>query len=203
MMLDYLLGWMSKTLTSHGDDRIKIVPVLQGRQGCGKGMMVSRFGELFGKHYLHVQDSRTITHNFNMQLMDTLLVYVNEAIFAGNRQVQNRLKGLITENELQIEAKYLNAFTSRSHLRFIYSSNEDWVVPLEWDNRRYWVLEVSSKYVNNPDAKEYFTNFMSQWKLGGKEALYKFLTSNQIMDRASEINYEYDMPKTSAASNQL
>ena len=200
---DYFISWMSRTLTHHGQDRIKIVPVLKGKQGCGKGICISRFGELFGKHFLHVQESRTITHNFNMQLMDALLVYVNEAVFAGNKQTMNRLKGLITEDELQLEEKYLPAFTGRSHLRFIYSSNEDWVVPIEWDNRRYWMLECGDKYVGNSKSYDYFNNLMKQWNVIGRESLYKFLTSDKIMDMASEIRFEYDMPATSAASHQL
>ena len=201
--VDYLIGWMSRTLTHHGNDRIKIVPVLKGKQGCGKGMMISRYGELFGKHYMHVQDSSTITGSFNMQMMDTLLIYVNEAIFAGNKQAMNKMKQLITEDELQLEEKYLPSFQGKSHLRFIYSSNEEWVVPVEWDNRRYWMLECGDKYVNNPDSDEYFTNLYSQWKLGGKEHLFKYLTSDPIMDMASEISFEFQMPKTSSSSHQL
>ena len=200
---EYFISWMSRTLTHHGRDRIKIVPVLKGKQGCGKGICVSRYGELFGKHFLHVQDSRTLTHNFNMQLMDSLLVYVNEAIFAGNRQTMNKMKDMITEDELQLEEKYMPSFTGISHLRFIYSSNENWVVPIEWDNRRYWMLECGDKYVGNSESYDYFNNLMKQWRVIGRESLFKYLTSEKIMDMSSEIHFEFDMPATAAASEQL
>ena len=202
-MLNYMVSWMSRCLTNHGDDRVKVAVVLQGRQGSGKGMMVSRFGEIFGRHFLHIQDSGVLTNNFNIHMMDKLLVYVNEAVFAGNKQTMNRLKGLLTEDEIQLEAKYMNSFTGRSYLRFIYSSNEDWVVPIEWDDRRYWVIEVSDRYVNKRDSREYFGELMGQWRSGGKESLYKFLTSDTIMNLAKNVDYEFDRPRTAASSWQL
>lgn len=198
----YLICWCSKTLTHHGKDRAKIVPVLKGNQGVGKGMFASRYGELFGKHYLHIQNSKQVGDRFNMQLMDALLVYVNEAVFAGNKETMNQLKGLITEDEIQLEQKYLPAFMGKSHLRFIYSSNEDWVVPIEWDNRRYWMLECTNP-LSGVAKDEYFGRLMKQWNLIGKESLYKYLTSDRIMDMAAEVRFESEMPLTSASSVQL
>ena len=200
--LRYLISWMSKTLTHHGKDRIKIVPVLKGRQGCGKGIMASRYGELFGKHFLHIQNSNQVGQRFNMQMMDALLVYVNEAVFAGNKETMNQLKGLITEDEIQLEQKYLPAFMGKSHLRFIYSSNEDWVVPIEWDNRRYWMLECGD-FLSGTNKADYFDNLMKQWNMIGRESLYKYLTSDKIMDMAAEVRFEIEMPQTSASSHQL
>ena len=203
-LVHYLICWMSKCLTTHGKDRVKVAPVLQGRQGTGKGTMVSLFGEIFGRHFLHIQNSSRLTDNFNINMMDKLLVYVNEAVFGGNRSVMNMLKGLLTEDEIQLEAKYMNSFTGRNHLNFIYSSNEDWVVPVEWDDRRYLVIDISDQYTNNPNAREYFTKIREQWNAGnGKEHLYKFLTSDQIMKQADELNYEYDRPRTTAGVSQL
>lgn len=200
----YLLGWMSKLVTTHGTDRVKIAPVLQGRQGCGKGTMVNPLGQLFGKHYLHILDGGRLTNNFNIHLMDKLLVYIDEAIFAGDKKIMGKLKGLLTEDEIQLEGKFMNSFESKSYMRFIYSSNEDWVVPLEWDDRRYLCIDVADTYVNNPKAKPYFDRIWKQWKEGnGKEHLYKFLTSPKILGLADEINYEHDRPKTVATMNQL
>lgn len=198
----YLICWCSRTLTHHGKDRAKIVPVLKGNQGTGKGMFASRYGELFGKHFLHIMNSNQIGQRFNMQMMDALLVYVNEAVFAGSQVIRTLLKGLITEDEIQLEQKYLPSFMGKSHMRFIYSSNEDWVVPIEWDNRRYWMLEVTNS-LSGVAKDEYFGRLMKQWDLIGKESLYKFLTSDRIMDMAAEVRFESEMPLTSASSVQL
>ena len=200
--LRYLIAWCSRGLTHHGRDRTKIVPVLKGNQGTGKGMFASRYGELFGKHFLHIQNSKQVGQRFNMQMMDALLVYVNEAVFAGNKETQNQLKGLITEDEIQLEQKYLPSFMGKSHMRFVYSSNEEWVVPIEWDNRRYWMLEVTNP-LSGTEKDEYFDKFMQQWNLIGKESLYKYLTSDYVRDFSKEIRFESEMPLTSASSIQL
>ena len=36
---------------------------------------------------------------------------------------------------------------------------EDWVIPLEWDDRRYLVIDVTDEWVNNPRAEKYFGDF--------------------------------------------
>ena len=200
---NYVIAWMSRCLTHHGRDRVKVALVLQGRQGCGKGTMVDQFGQLFGRHYLAILRRGQLTDHFNFHLMNKLLVYINEALFAGNKEIMNQLKGLLTEDTIQIEEKYMNSFTGKSYMRFIYSSNEDWVVPIEWDDRRYMVIDVSDEMTGNKDSQAYFDAFHKEWGAGGKEHLYKFLTSDKIMGQAREIHFEHDRVKTVASTGQL
>ena len=202
-LFNYLICWMSKLVTQHGNERVKIAPVLQGRQGCGKGTMVTPLGRIFGKHYMHILDGSRLTGQFNVQLMDKLLVFVDEAVFAGDKSIIGKLKGLLTEDTVQIEPKFINSFTSKNHMRLIYSSNEDWVVPVEWDDRRYLCIDVADKYVNNPNGKAYFDKIWHQWNKNGKEHLYKFLTSPKILGMADEINFEYDRPVTRSRVDQM
>jgi len=199
-LMNYILGWMSKALTHHTSGRVKIGLVLKGGQGTGKGTMASLFGQLFGRHYLHIIDSDRLVQQFNLQMLDKLMVFVDESVFAGDKKVENQLKGKITEDEMTVEPKYLNSFSARCYHHYIFASNENWAVPQSWDDRRYMTIDVADTHSGG--STDYFDTLYDQWKKGGKEHLFKFLTSDRIMKMADEINYEKDRPVTRASIEQ-
>ncbi|WP_420807618.1 primase-helicase family protein [Bradyrhizobium valentinum] len=59
------------------------------------------------------------------------------------RRATEALKHLITSEQVMIESKGINAFQVASVLRIIISSNEDWIVPATFDERRFCVLNVA------------------------------------------------------------
>ncbi|MAG87384.1 MAG: hypothetical protein CMB97_08480 [Flavobacteriaceae bacterium] len=202
-LVNYILGWMTKSLTQHGRNRTKVSLCFLGGQGSGKGCLISNFGEIFGQHFLKVSGMYEITHNFNIHMMDKVLVYINECLFGGDRKDMNRMKDLITEDTMVIEGKHQNSFTGKNHMNFMVSSNEDFVVPVEHDGRRYMVLDISNEMVGNRDSVEYFTPLFDEWRNGGKEHFFKYITHPIMKKKSQEINYEYDRPHTTGRSDQL
>ena len=49
-----------------------------------------------------------------------------------------------------IEPKGIDSFQARNRLKILISSNEDWVVPVTSDERRFFVLEVSRQAQGRP-----------------------------------------------------
>ena len=203
-LLDYVLGWMTKCVTQHGRNRVKVALVLLGGQGSGKGTMISNFGEIFGQHFLHVGSMDRVTNpsGFNLHMMDKVLVYINECLFGGDKKSMNVMKYMITEDTMEVEGKYMNSFTGKSNLKFMISSNEDFVVPVEHDGRRYMIVDISNEFVGK-DSDWYFTPLFDQWNDGGKENFYKFITNDRMIDKSNEINYITDRPQTTGRSDQL
>ena len=70
---------------------------LRGRQGTGKGIFCTQFGRLFGQHFVHVERSSHLTGHFNSHLKDKLIVYADEAFWAGDKKAEGVLKAMITE----------------------------------------------------------------------------------------------------------
>ena len=117
--------------------------VLRGGRGAGKGAFARELGRLFGSHFIHLSNARHLLGNFNAHLVDALLVFSDEATWAGDKQGESVLKALVTEPLITVEAKYRNARIVRNVVHLLMASNSDWTVPAGPDERRFFVLDVS------------------------------------------------------------
>jgi hypothetical protein len=123
--------------------------VLRGKQGAGKSKLGEVIGRLFPEHYFQVDDPRYVTGNFNAHMATCLLLQADEAVWAGDKAAEGRLKGLITAHMQQIEAKGVDPIRLPNYMRVIMTSNEDWVVPAGKEERRFCVLDVSDRCAQN------------------------------------------------------
>ncbi|MBZ0097667.1 MAG: DUF5906 domain-containing protein [Taibaiella sp.] len=142
-LYQYVLAWMSHAVQFPAS-RPETALVLQGGQGTGKGFFVNAFGSLFGVHYKQVSQSKHLVGNFNSHLANTLVLFADEAFWAGDKQGENTLKALITEPEIAIEPKGRDVFTTPNRLRIIMASNEDWVVPANIVKSRVYLTQWES-----------------------------------------------------------
>ena len=76
-------------------------------------------------------------------------MFADESFFAGDRQHENILKALITEDSLMIERKGIDAVQAKNRIKLLMASNNDWVAPASRDERRYFVLDVSSERIGD------------------------------------------------------
>ena len=134
-------------------ERIGVSLVLKGKMGSGKTKVGEVIGSLFPQHYFLVDNPRYVTGNFNAHMATCLLLQSDEAVWAGDKAAEGRLKGLITSPIQQIEAKGVDPIRLPNYVRLIMTSNEDWSVPAGVDERRFCVLEVDQRCAKN---HEYF-----------------------------------------------
>jgi hypothetical protein len=172
----YFLGWMAFCV-QHPERRAEVALVLQGGRGAGKGMVLRTFGSLFGPHFVQVTQSSHLTGNFNSHLQRALLVYADEAFYAGDKQGEAALKGLITEPTIMIERKGFDAETQPNRIKLVVASNSEWVVPAGADERRYFVLQVSDMKKQD-DA--YFTALANEIEGGGAAAMLHDLKKRDL-----------------------
>ena len=189
----YVIGWMAD-MVQHPRKRLGVSLVLRSdEQGTGKGLFAKIFGHIFGKHYLHVTNPRHLTGNFNAHLIDCLLLFADEAFWAGDKSAEGALKTLITEELRAVEIKGKDVFQARNFTRLLIASNKSWVVPSELHDRRFVILDV------NPQRKrdtEYFGKMIKQMESGGYEALLWFLLNLEI-----KVDLRNCMPNTSAMTD--
>jgi Family of unknown function (DUF5906) len=140
--LDYLLDWCARCV-QRPELQAEVAVVMRGAKGAGKGTFVQAMIEVFRDHALHITQARHLTGNFNAHLADALLLFVDEAFWAGDRQGEGTLKALVTEPSLMIEPKGVDPFMVPNRLKIMMASNNEWVVPASADERRYFVLDVS------------------------------------------------------------
>lgn len=174
----YVKRWMS-----HAIQRPKELPgtaiVLRGQQGTGKGVFVETFGKLFGNHFLTVYNLEQVTGRFNSHLKNVLLLHANEVVCKGDKVGEGVLKGMITDPTVPIEYKGRDIITVPNFKRLIFATNEDWAAPLGMDDRRYLVLDVSSK---RKEDSAYFKAILDQMENRGLEALMHDLLTEDLSD---------------------
>jgi hypothetical protein len=145
-------------------ERPGVALVFRGRMGTGKTKVGEVFGSLIPRHYFLVDDPRYVTGNFNTHMASCLLLQADEAVWAGDKAAEGRLKGLITAPIQQIEAKGIDAVRLKNFIRLIMTSNEEWVVPAGKDERRFNIFDVADHVAQN---HQYFREMDAELADGG------------------------------------
>jgi len=172
----YVLDWMADVV-HHPDKQGEIALVLRGKEGCGKGILGHAMKRLLGQHGIAISNAKHLVGHFNAHLRDTVLLFADEAFYAGDKAHTGILKSLITESDLLIEAKYQNAATAKNYLHIIMASNEQWVVPASLESRRFVVLDVDASHIGDHN---YFAAIQHELEHGGYEALLDELLDRDI-----------------------
>jgi len=114
--------------------------VLQGPPGCGKGVGLRAFLNLFGAHGLYTQGE---AGRFNAHVEGRAVIFHDEADFLADPSVIRRLKGAITEEEVTVEAKGVDAWTAQNMALHVVATNQRRVA-LEPQDRRFLLVQVEA-----------------------------------------------------------
>lgn len=120
-----------------------VMIIMLGGQGIGKGTLGRILQKIWSATYLHVPRIKNVVGDFNGALERAYIVFLDEAIFAGDRASSDALKSLVTEQSISINEKYQPSRQIQSYHRFFSATNADWFKGTERDDRRDFVLKVS------------------------------------------------------------
>lgn len=190
---EYLEAWCADIIRSPAN-RPGIAIVLRGEEGIGKGIFAQSLLRLTSPHSVQVTQGHQVIGRFNSILKSKLLVFLDEAFWAGDKQSEGALKGMITESELVIEYKGKEPIRLTNYSRILMASNNEWVVPAGPGARRFFVLDVNSKYKGD---QAYFNNLIAHIDSGGLQAWAEHLLKLDI----SKIELR-SPPKTKALLDQ-
>ena len=193
---DWLMSWLARIVQQPGGEKPGTAVVLRGDRGTGKGVFVEIFGKIFGHHFLQVTNSKQVTGQFNSHLKDCILLFLDEAWFAGDKSSEGVLKGLITSDRHMIELKGKDAFMVSNHVNCIIASNSSWVVPVGNKERRFFLLDISNEHIQDHKYFQAISNQM--YKQNGISAMLYDLLSIDI----SKHNLR-EAPKTRGLFDQL
>lgn len=170
----YIIRWFAWTL-QNPDKQAETALVFKGMQGCGKGTIFSAFVRIFGTHGRSVAGASRLTGRFNKFLAKTVFLFADEAFHAGDSEAESILKTLITEAEFATEGKGQEIQLTKNYLHIVMASNNEWVVPMGGDSRRFFVNSCTNKYAKGQATddvrKLYFDKVHGQLQSGGTEAM--------------------------------
>lgn len=162
----YLRQWVAGVFQY--PDVVHTAIVLCGSQGVGKNSFVDPLRILLGAHYAPLSSIAELVSNFNYHLKNAVLIHANEALWGGNKKEIGTIKAMVTEGYCLIEGKGKDRIMVRNFKHIILSSNEDWPIHLDADDRRFCVLRVSEEH---KEDHEYFKAIQDELQSGGYEAL--------------------------------
>ena len=193
-LFNWVVAWFAQ-IFQHPDKKIGTSLALRGKQGAGKTIVGQIFGSLIKDHYRLVADPRYVTGQFNAHMASLLLLQADEAFWAGDKRALGKLKDLVTGNEHPIEYKHIDPIWIRNYVRLLATSNEDFVVPAGFDERRFAMLDVGDTHAQD---HAYFAAIHKQIDNDGREALLQYLLDFDI----SIVNLR-EIPKTAALVEQI
>jgi Family of unknown function (DUF5906) len=179
---NYLMCWVSQIFQEPWN-KLGTSLVLQGLKGIGKSYLNKILGMLMNgksghdrrqKIALTIDSKNSVFGPHNDHLEKAILVCLEEAVWAGDKAHESTLKHYITGHEMLVNPKGLPARLVVNYMRTIIIGNADWLVPAGPDERRFFVLNVSSAQKDN---REYFDALDNELlNNGGLEALmYTFM----------------------------
>jgi hypothetical protein len=146
----------------------EVVLALLGGKGVGKGAWGYIQMLIYGSHGLQIFSTDHLIGKHNQHLQNKLFLFLDEALWGGDKQAERVLKGLTTEKWMFIEPKNVNGFQWPNRLAIYMSGNDKWIVPASHDERRYAVNKVNEKWKQN---KSYFGPLFEEINNGGAAAM--------------------------------
>jgi hypothetical protein len=153
--------------------------ILLGGQGVGKGTVGRLLQRIWSATYVQVNNIDAVIGTFNAVLERAYIVFMDEALFAGNRRGTDELKSIVTEPIVQISEKYQPSRQIRSCHRFIAATNADHFKNTERDDRRDFTLRVSE---SRKGDLEYWKALNDEIENGGIEAMVYDLLAMDLSD---------------------
>jgi len=162
-LFSYIIRWAAR-MVQFPDRQGEVALVFRGPKGCGKGIFFRALVKLMGQHGMQIFNPEHLVGKFNKHLGDCLMLFADEAFYAGDAKHESVLKGLVTEPDLPIEVKFKDPTMRRNRLHIGMAANSDWVVPASQDERRFCVFEVSPAKVGDFG---YFQDIMDELEADG------------------------------------
>lgn len=174
----YLLAWMAQIIQQPHIKTGVMIALRSDERGTGKSTVSILLERMLGQHAIRIQDSKHLTGSFNHHLANKIFVTIEEAFWSGSDKDAGKLRTMVTESTMTIEAKGKDVIEIDSYHRFLMCTNNEWTVPATKDERRYFVLDVPPtkrgdvdyfdalhKDIQNDDCISQFFNFLKNYDI--------------------------------------
>ena len=184
LLFDYIKHWIWSKVTRPWY-HLESALILQSDEGAGKGVIVEKMCEVIGIRYMSKPPSlQSITGNtFNRQYFENCLVmFLDEAFYAGSKATKNQVKTIITDKYISVNEKFMPQFQVENFLSMVLASNEDHVVNRDVKSRRYLNLSLSNEYAGiHSDTSVKRKYFDAIWNVD-PQVLSDYLHSMEVVE---------------------
>ena len=188
---EYYINYLAHAI-QYPREKPGIAIIIISGQGLGKDIINHDFlKKVFGAKLLHrVNDVSAITRKFNKKLEGKLMTIIGEVRTYCNEIDIENLKGMITNNTINIEPKNVDPYEIKDYQRFIFHTNNSIPLAISPDDRRFIIHKVDKEFIQ---PREYY-NKLSEIIKKPETALHFFkylaqkdLSGFDIRDRVNTI----------------
>lgn len=170
----WVTAWLAYPLQNPGA-KMKTALVVFGGQGTGKSLLFEAVAKIYGE-YASIVGQTQIDSVYTGWASRKLFVIADEVLSQRDaRVIKNRLKSLITGDQIIIEEKYRQARTEQNSMNLVFLSNENTPVVLEQDDRRFTVVEFQNK-----QSKDYYEALAKEIENGGVNGFMHYLLNYDL-----------------------
>jgi len=169
----YLTFWIAR-MVQRPDLPAETAIMIKTPEGTGKGTLFEEIiAKWWGPYAMITTNQDHVFGRFNDASGKTVFLYLNEALFGGNKQQEGALKQAITDKNKTVEEKYKSVKNAANYQHIVITTNNDWGVSIGSSDRRFAAFEMSASKVGD---KQYFKALHDWINNGGvAAALYYFL----------------------------
>jgi Family of unknown function (DUF5906) len=146
-------------------------------KGIGKSTLGTIVRRLVGEQNSRVAQTKDLKSTFDGWLVGKLVVQVDEVYEAGNWDLANKLKPLITEPTVSANIKYGPQIEVENFVRFVMFSNNSSPLDIEDGDRRYFVFNSHAQ----PKRDDYYDALHKYASTSiGMNQIYTFLKRRDL-----------------------
>jgi hypothetical protein len=180
---EILLSYMAACVQLAGT-KFQWAPCVQGVDGNGKSVLYSVLEYALGAKYCHQIDPNDLDNKFNAWIERKLLACVEEIRVSGNKIVIDKLKPMLTNRRVPLQAKGMGQRTGDNCANFLFFSNHKDAVHKTVNDRRYSVFYTAQQEVEDltRDGMDggYFSGLYGWLEGGGYGAVSHYLATREI-----------------------
>jgi hypothetical protein len=189
-----LLAWQIQNI---GQPSRVITALKSTIQQAGKGCLLADIlAVIYGNSGFVTSDVGQIITRFNDTIRGKAFVFLDEALFSGDRKAADAIKSLATCTRMGVETKGIPTVQFPIAVNLFLATNHDDAAHIEEADARYWILEVSPHRAG--DSK-YFKSLYEEINNGGREAFMNYLLNIDV----SAFIPSRDIPKDNAAKEAM
>ena len=191
---NYILNWFAQFLQKPWKKN-NVCLVLHSVEGVGKSMILNMIGKIMGDSYYHSTSSlKQILGDFNGDAEGKILINLNETNWGGDKKMVGSFKEFITDNTVSINRKNKEPYTVHNYANTIITTNEEWIVSIKADDRRFNLLECKNEkydeaYYNeiaNTDIQA-IANFLYNRDISGYDS--RVFEKSELHKEQVELNF--------------
>lgn len=181
--------WCALPLQRPGTKMYTCAVIWGSRHGTGKSLVGTTLHRIYGRNYALIGDEQ-LEDSKNAWAEKKQFVMGDDVTGQEQRRYADRLKAMITREEVRIDVKYVPTYTVRDVLNYYFTSNQPDAFFLEDDDRRNFVHEMAG----GPLPDEFYASYRAWLDGTGPRHLFAHLLALDL----EGMEPQHKAPRTSA-----